>query len=194
MGQAASSAAEGTFAAPERSGADRDVFADLDALRDVVAMLPAAVTVTDARGRLMFANEAAADQFNTPIDALLTSAGADLPRVLDERRNACVELVRSGQSHVCEEVVGNGLSERVFLTTHRPVWIAERRLVLSSSVEITQQKATEAELFNRAYFDDLTGLPNRKLIEQHADHLLSLRDAPRFALAFLDIDNFKHIN
>ena len=86
------------------------------------------------------------------------------------------------------------VNERVFLTTHRTVWIAERRLVLSSSVEITRHKQTEAELFQRAYFDDLTGLPNRKLIEQHADHLLSLRDAPRFALAFLDIDNFKHIN
>src|SRR5205814_6992036 len=82
----------------------------------------------------------------------------------------------------------------VYLTTHRPVWIAERRLVLSSSVEITHQKQTEAELFQRAYFDDLTELPNRKLIEQHADHLLSQRDAPRFALAFLDIDHFKHIN
>jgi len=82
----------------------------------------------------------------------------------------------------------------VFLTTHRPVWIAERRLVLSSSVEITSHKQTEVELFQRAYFDDLTSLPNRKLIEQHADHLLSLRDSPRFALAFIDIDNFKHIN
>ena len=194
MGPAASPAAQQAFAPPERSGAEASVFADLDALREVIAMLPAAVTVQDARGRCVFANEAAAEQFNTPVDALLNGAEQGLPRALAGRRDTCAELVRSGQSHCCEEVVGNGHGERVYLTTHRPVWIAERRLVLSSSVEITHQKQTEAELFQRAYFDDLTELPNRKLIEQHADHLLGQRDAPRFALAFLDIDNFKHIN
>jgi len=170
------------------------VFADLDALRDVFAMLPAAVTVSDARGRILFANEAAAEQFHTTIDRLLAGTDAGLPRALHERREACLELVRTGRSQTTEEVVGSISGERVFLTTHRPVWIAERRLVLSSSVEITSHKQTEVELFQRAYFDDLTGLPNRKLIEQHADHLLSLRDSPRFALAFIDIDNFKHIN
>ncbi len=194
MGQAAPLPAQQGIAASERSGAGRDVFADLDALRDMIAMLPAAVTVMDAHGRVVFANGAAAEQFNTQIDRLLAGTDPGLPRALAERREACIELVRTGQSQTNEEIVGNGPNERVFLTTHRPVWIAERRLVLSSSVEITQHKQTEAELFRRAYFDDLTGLPNRKLIEQHADHLLSLRDAPRFALAFLDIDNFKHIN
>ena len=194
MGQAAPLPAQQAIAASERSGAGRDVFADLDALRDMIAMLPAAVTVMDAHGRVVFANAAAAVQFNTQIDRLIAGTDPGLPRALAERREACIELVRTGQSQTNEEIVGNGPNERVFLTTHRPVWIAERRLVLSSSVEITQHKQTEAELFKRAYFDDLTGLPNRKLIEQHADHLLSLRDAPRFALAFLDIDNFKHIN
>jgi diguanylate cyclase (GGDEF)-like protein len=194
MGQAASPAAQTAFAAPERTAAEQSVFADLDALRDVFAMLPVAVTVSDARGRVVFANEAAAEQFRTTIARLLAGTDAALTRALAERRDTCIELVRTARSQTAEEVVGNINGERVFLTTHRPVWIAERRLVLSSSVEITEHKATEAELFHRAYFDDLTGLPNRKLIEQHADHLLSLRNAPRFALAFLDIDNFKHIN
>lgn len=194
MGQAAQPAAPQAFVGSERTAAQQSVFVDLEALRDVFAMLPAAVTVMDARGRIVFANEAAADQFSTQVKHLLASAGPTLPRALGERRDSCIELVRTGQTRTCEEIVANGARERVFLTTHRPVWIAERRLVLSSSVEISAQKATEAELFHRAYFDDLTGLPNRKLIEQHADHLLSMRAAPRFALAFLDIDNFKHIN
>ncbi len=170
------------------------MFADLDGLHEVFAMLPAAVTVSDARGRVVFANEAAAEQFQTTIPRLLAGADTALPRALSERRDACIELCRTGQTETTEEVVSNAAGERVFLTTHRPVWIAERRLVLSSAVEITQHKQTEAELFHRAYFDDLTGLPNRKLIEQHADHLLSLRERQSFALAFLDIDNFKHIN
>ncbi len=194
MGQAASSAAQSGFAPPERSGAGRDVFADLDALRDVFAMLPTATTAMDAQGRVVFANEAAADQFNIPIDQLLANLRQRRPQALANRSDACGELLRNGKSVACEDIIATSRGERVFLTTHRPVWIAERRMLLSSSVDITPQKQIEAELFRRAYFDELTDLPNRKLIEQHAGHLLSLPDPPRFALAFLDIDNFKHIN
>ena len=194
MGQTASPAAQSGFAPSEQSGAGRDVFADLDALREGGAMLPAAVTAMDAQGRVVFANAAAADQFNIPLDQLLSGAPQRRPQALADRSGACGELLRSGKSIACEDIIATSRGERVFLTTHRPVWIAERRMLLSSSVEITRQKQIEADLFRRAYFDDLTDLPNRKLIEQHADHLLSLPDAPRFALAFLDIDNFKHIN
>jgi cyclic di-GMP phosphodiesterase Gmr len=38
-------------------------------------------------------------------------------------------------------------------------------------------------------------LPNRTLIQEHVEQLLTSPEmSPRFALAFLDIDNFKHIN
>jgi len=39
----------------------------------------------------------------------------------------------------------------------------------------------------------LTGLPNRVLIQEHVEQLLADASS-RFALAFLDIDDFKHIN
>jgi diguanylate cyclase (GGDEF)-like protein len=62
-------------------------------------------------------------------------------------------------------------------------------------VDLTDQKATEEELFRRAFFDELTGLPTRRVIEAHATARLRREGPPgRFALAFLDIDNFKHIN
>ena len=86
-------------------------------------------------------------------------------------------------------------ARQVFLTTHRPVRIADRNLLLSSSADISEQKALEDHLFRSAYYDELTGLPNRGVIEHRVNSLLQ-RDQPhgRFALAFLDIDNFKHIN
>ena len=67
--------------------------------------------------------------------------------------------------------------------------------MLSSSADISEQKALEDQLFRSAYYDELTDLPTRRVIEHRANSLLQ-RDEPhgRFALAFLDIDNFKHIN
>ena len=42
--------------------------------------------------------------------------------------------------------------------------------------------------------DELTDLPMRRVIEHRVNNLLTAANATGFALAFLDIDNFKHIN
>ena len=46
----------------------------------------------------------------------------------------------------------------------------------------------------RLTYDELTNLPTRRAIERRANGLLQREPPARFALAFLDIDNFKHIN
>src|SRR6185436_21016266 len=53
---------------------------------------------------------------------------------------------------------------------------------------IREQKALQDELFRRAYYDELTGLPMRRVIERHVNDLLHAGCAAPFALAFLDID------
>jgi diguanylate cyclase (GGDEF)-like protein len=150
-------------------------------------LLPTGVTVQDEQGRFLLVNDAAAVQLgiapNTPSPQL------------DHRRETGLELLRAGHPHVAEESVGNGPVKQVLLTTHRPVRIADRNLLLSSSADISEQKAVEDHLFRSAYYDELTGLPTRRVIEHRANSLLQ-RATPddRFALAFLDIDKFKHIN
>ncbi|MFX8008252.1 GGDEF domain-containing protein, partial [Acinetobacter baumannii] len=70
-----------------------------------------------------------------------------------------------------------------------------RELLISASADITEQKNFEDQLFRSAYFDELTGLPSRRVIEHRANSLLARdRSGEQFALAFLDVDNFKHIN
>jgi len=164
--------------------------AELGLLRDVFRLLPAGVTVQDEHGHLLLVNEAAATQLG------LAAGGAAAPasQGLTQRRETGLELLRAGRAAVAEECVSCGEVKQVFLTTHRPVRIAGRDLLLSSSADISEQKAVEDHLFRSAYYDELTGLPTRRVIEHRANSLLR-REAPgRFALAFLDIDNFKHIN
>jgi cyclic di-GMP phosphodiesterase Gmr len=60
--------------------------------------------------------------------------------------------------------------------------------------QITRHREIESDLAQRAYTDELTGLPNRAMIEECVDEVLRRRDAGSFALAFIDLDNFKHIN
>ena len=59
---------------------------------------------------------------------------------------------------------------------------------------MTAQKARERELFRLAYYDELTGLATRRLVESRVGELLAGVDPQKFALVFFDVDNFKNIN
>jgi diguanylate cyclase (GGDEF)-like protein len=163
---------------------------ELSILRDVFRLLPAGVTVQDEHGRFLLVNDAAAAH-------LRIAAGdpAGLPsQELSQRRETGLELLRAGRAAVAEEYLNNGEAKQILLTAHRPVRIADRNLLISSSADISEQKAIEDHLFRSAYYDELTDLPMRRVIEHRANSLLHREAHTRFALAFLDIDNFKHIN
>ncbi len=68
--------------------------------------------------------------------------------------------------------------------------------VLAIVRDITQRKQTEAHIHRLAYFDALTGLPNREWIREFL--ATSLAEAAerqrRVALLFVDLDQFKRIN
>jgi c-di-GMP phosphodiesterase Gmr len=158
-------------------------------LKDVLRLLPGGVTVLDAHGRLMLMNDAARAQFG-----MADSTSVAPSPQLNQRRTQAAELIRQGRSTVAEESVGDGSHKQVLLTTHRPIKIDGHDLLLSCSADISEQKAFEDQLFRSAYYDELTDLPSRRVIEHRANDLLNRGGDGKFALAFLDIDNFKHIN
>ncbi len=63
-------------------------------------------------------------------------------------------------------------------------------------IDIAQLKQTQEKLNNLAFFDSLTGLPNRALFMDRIDQVLShaYRDKSRFALLYMDLDHFKDVN
>jgi diguanylate cyclase (GGDEF)-like protein len=161
---------------------------ELRILRDAFRLLPTGVTVQDEHGEFLLVNDAAAT-------LLQMAASAPAPSQATDRRNTCLELLRAGRATVLEEQITSGAVKQVFLTSHRPIRVAERNLLLSSSANITEQKAFEDQLFRSAYYDELTGLPTRRVIEHRVNSLLQRETVQgHFALAFLDVDNFKHIN
>jgi diguanylate cyclase (GGDEF)-like protein/PAS domain S-box-containing protein len=62
--------------------------------------------------------------------------------------------------------------------------------------DISDRKASEEHTHRLAYFDALTGLPNRRMLIERITHALgSAQRTGQFgALMFLDLDHFKHIN
>jgi len=171
-----------------------------DLLNEVVNVLPMGLTVQDDAGRLLVVNDAAAAALGQQADALrgqvvLARHGrpADEPeRQLRHHR----EHLHSGSRHTYEHSAASaGEPLRTWLVTDQPVRIFDELLLVSASLDITERKRFEDELARRALHDPLTGLPNRALMAEMVDSTVRAKDrGGMFALAFIDIDNFKQIN
>lgn len=79
-----------------------------------------------------------------------------------------------------------------------PVTDASGRVCHFAAIQrdITHRKNTEQEIERLAFFDPLTGLPNRRLLLDRLQHALevSARNGNRGALLYIDLDNFKSLN
>jgi diguanylate cyclase (GGDEF)-like protein len=65
---------------------------------------------------------------------------------------------------------------------------------VSFGVDINERKRYEERVRYLAFYDSLTGLPNRTMFESEINRCLSLEQPENFMIAYIDIDNFKAIN
>ena len=72
----------------------------------------------------------------------------------------------------------------------------DKNSVLAIVRDITERKSAEAEIYNLAYYDELTELHNRELFSQSLERTINIakRDEKKFAVLFVDLDRFKRIN
>ena len=107
------------------------------------------------------------------------SAAADAPRAQD-----LVEITQA--LTLCRQQVESARHEIDTLTT--------RNAALLQALNELSQK--EAQAHQRAYYDSLTGLPNRNLLQDRFNQAISHAERRRkpLALLLLDLDEFKRVN
>lgn len=67
---------------------------------------------------------------------------------------------------------------------------------VATFLDISERKQAEQEIAQLAYYDALTGLPNRRLLVDRLQHAVATgrRTGSHGALMFVDLDHFKHLN
>ncbi|MBI1905146.1 MAG: EAL domain-containing protein [Rhodocyclales bacterium] len=72
----------------------------------------------------------------------------------------------------------------------------EPELMCGTQMDIARRKSAEAHAAHLAYYDELTGLPNRRMLFEKLRHAQasSSRSNHIGALLFIDLDNFKNLN
>jgi cyclic di-GMP phosphodiesterase Gmr len=167
-------------------------------LNEIVNALPVGVTVQDEEGAILLINDAAAHAFGRSVAELQGSTPFDIEGQSGGREKLRLQYqqhLRSATQHTEEHAVVDEGSTRTLLTTYKPVRIFDETLLVSASLDISERKRFEDELSRRAFHDQLTGLPNRALMAETVE--AALREHQRsgmFALAFIDLDNFKQVN
>jgi c-di-GMP phosphodiesterase Gmr len=177
--------------------AEQEASLQHDLLKEIIEHLPIGLTLQDEAGRFVVANPVAATNLAIPAETLIGSSPENFLSLEEaqQRRQWELDLLQSGRAFTTEEHHADAHGERTWLTSHKSVHVHDRSFLMSTSNDITDRKRVENELARRAYFDGLTGLPNRMLMQQRVEEQLRHRgDGKRFALAFIDLDNFKHIN
>ena len=167
----------------------------LAALTEIVELLPIGVTVRSGEGRLLLANSAAIEKSagleEVSVEDREPSAEEGEASISEFDRASTIPDIAAAVT-MEEHCVGPS-GERTYLTIEKQVRIRDETLLLSASLDITDRKEIEKKLLRRAFFDELTRLPNRTMVQEHVEQVIA-KPGCRFALAFLDIDNFKHIN
>jgi diguanylate cyclase (GGDEF)-like protein/PAS domain S-box-containing protein len=77
-----------------------------------------------------------------------------------------------------------------------PLELGGRPVLFNSSRDITERKASEKRIQHLAFYDQLTELPNRRLLDDRLNQSLSssTRSDRYGAVLLIDLDNFKTIN
>src|ERR1700761_1876655 len=121
---------------PSKAIAEADDPRELDLLREVLRLLPTGVTVQDEHDRLLIVNDAAAEQLG-----LADGSGGARQQHLEQRLDTARDLLRARQAAVTEECFDDGKVKQVWLTSHRPVQLGGRGMLISSAADISEQKA-----------------------------------------------------
>ena len=145
--------------------------------------------------------------------------------ILDAKLSGSEELVRLGAEQIVgrrlDEVYPADVAERLGLQLRRSLHTSthqncefdqdvgdtkrfyEARFVASAEDEaivivrdVTDRIEAQAQMHRLAYYDDLTGLPNRSQIRQRLENAISRakRTSHEVAILFIDLDDFKRVN
>ncbi|MFQ6004292.1 MAG: putative bifunctional diguanylate cyclase/phosphodiesterase [Woeseia sp.] len=165
----------------------------LNDLRGLIRAVPDLIFIVNADGQVQ-EGLSGPDATNTQqIKALSTASEVNFyPCENDDTARACIKrALVTGKAQVYEHTL-----EALDIHLETRFVKRDKSSVLAIVRDITDRKNSEERIFNLAYYDELTELPNRQLFSQSLEQTIRLaeQDNEKFAILFVDLDRFKRIN
>jgi diguanylate cyclase (GGDEF)-like protein len=159
--------------------------------------MPQGLLLFDASGRLVVCNQQYVDMFGVSPD--IVKPGCHLRDIVLHRQDQgtfvgdvdtyCAKFLNPKDDGVRNTETTTPDGRTIRLTYQRSAdggWA-------TTLEDVTEARRVQARIEHLAHYDALTNLPNRTLFQRHAEALLECGRA-RFAILYIDIDEFKRIN
>jgi diguanylate cyclase (GGDEF)-like protein/PAS domain S-box-containing protein len=156
------------------------------------------VLIVDSHGRVLNANRAAEEMLWFHGESLHGQGVVELLGTAHSEDDACFTLAALTTTGTLDAVVPDRDGGRCFLeivVSHLGNGPQVSGYVLAMR-DISKRKLLEEELIHRALYDELTELPNRRLLREHLEELLKLakRRGEGLSLLVLNLAHFNEIN
>ncbi|MBI4319866.1 MAG: PAS domain S-box protein [Chloroflexi bacterium] len=168
-----------------------------DLFRTLAESSPIGIYIVQ-RGTFRFVNAKFQEFTGYSEDELL--GGDALSLVIPEDRETvkgnAVEMLKGERTTPYEyRIADKAGNPRWILETVASIQYEGQRAAMGNFIDISRRKGLEEQLAHLASHDPLTGLPNRRSLEEAMNRAVARgrRGAPG-ALLFLDFDNFKEVN
>nr|WP_276562964.1 EAL domain-containing protein [Paenibacillus anseongense] len=160
---------------------------------------PNAIGIFDQEGKFIRINAAAETILGYSASELLEKRFSHF--VTQEQYELTIsqlQLATDGEPLTFETSVSHKSGYRVDLhATAVPVQLSTDAMgFILICQDITERKRSDEQVRYMAYYDDMTGLPNRRMFRDHLNERLSLARSAgqQIAVFYLDIDRFKLVN
>ena len=167
-------------------------------LKTAVDCLPIGLTLSDVHGKIIYSNPSDARMHGYTVEELIGMDARLFARKGLAKDLKMEQLGTSGAwSRESTNISKNGTEFAVQLTSV-PVKDSNDNLLgmVTACEDISARKHVEEQIHNLAYFDTLTGLPNRRMFLDRLQQSIaqSRREGGEIGLLFIDLDNFKDVN
>lgn len=171
-------------------------------LDTILNSVEAYIFIKDRELRYQYANRKVCELLGVDAIEIIGKTDADFfdEQTCDNLRNNDLRVIEQGERVADEEVnsIPGDPDKHTFLSVKLPLRNPDGSVyaLCGISTDITEHKQIRNQLHQLAYFDPLTGLPNRRLILDRLEHAVAShgRTGYQGALILIDIDNFKVIN
>ncbi|MBU3900567.1 MAG: EAL domain-containing protein [Gammaproteobacteria bacterium] len=180
----------------------RHLRASEDRLATILNSVDAFIYIKDAALRYQYANRKVCELFARPLAEVQGCTDSDFFDATTAQRLRANDLrvIDNGERLEAEETNRSldGTREQTYLSIKLPLRQPDGRIyaLCGISADISERKRSEEAIYQLAFYDPLTLLPNRRFLMERLQQILKAtgREHHCGALLFIDVDNFKDLN
>ncbi len=170
-----------------------------DLIQNIIEEAPVIIVLWDEDGKILKTNSFCIKTFGYDEEELLGKIWVDFFEVSHNKQrvnNIFQEIIQNGGLREYEINFAAKEGKNLDILWSNKIIKTDRgkKVIVSIGMDITERKKYEEKIRYLAYHDSLTGLPNRDMFSNEIECLIESKKLDKFAIVFIDIDNFKYVN